>query len=71
MSVSTLSPNEKLVVEHFKQSYHRSDTGRFVVPLPKKPQAKLIGESRTQAVCRFITRAISTLKKINSRKSLT
>ena len=54
MSVSPLSPEEKPVVEHFKQNYRRSDTGRFVVPLPKKPQAKLIGESRTQAVSRFI-----------------
>ena len=46
----TLSPEEQSVVSHF-QSYHRRDeVGRFVVPLPRKPD-----ESRSQAVRRFLS----------------
>ena len=51
----TLSPQEQSVVSHF-QSYHRRDEeGRFVVPLPRKPDAKPLGESRSQAVRRFLS----------------
>ena len=52
---SNLSPEERMVVKHFEENHRRSGTGRFIVPLPQKPQAKAIGESRTQAVCRFLT----------------
>ena len=52
---SNLSPEERMVVKHFEKNHRRSDTGRFIVPLPRKPQAKGIGESRTQAVRRFLT----------------
>ena len=45
----TLSPEEQSVVSHF-QSYHRRDEeGCFVVPLPRKPDAKPLGESGTVA----------------------
>ena len=42
------------MVQHFCENHRRSSTGRFVIPLPRKPQAKIIGESRTQAVRRFL-----------------
>lgn len=52
---TSLSPEERSVVEQFKQNHHRTKDGRFVVPLPKKPQAKSLGESRSQAVRRFLS----------------
>ena len=55
MNDSTLSPEERTVVHNFRDNHSRSDSGRFVVPLPKKPDAKQIGESRSQAVRRFLS----------------
>ena len=52
---SNLSPDERLVVQHFKDTHTRSDEGRFIVPLPKRPQSKSLGESRSQAVKRFLS----------------
>ena len=48
-----LSPEERMVVQHFKENHSRSESGRFIVPLPKTPQSKQLGESRPQAVRRF------------------
>ena len=42
-------------MHHFRDNHSRTDSGRFVVPLPKKPDAKAIGESRSQAVRRFLS----------------
>ena len=50
-----LTPEEKTVVQHFEQTHSRNDSGRFVVPLPKGPHAKPLGESRSQAVRRFLS----------------
>ena len=52
---TNLSPEERTMVKHFQENHHRSDTGRFIVPLPRKSQAKDIGESRTQAVHQLLT----------------
>ena len=52
---STLSVEERTVVRHFKTNYSRSPEERFVVPLPRNPSAKSIGESRSQAVKRFLS----------------
>ena len=49
-----LSPEEKAAVKHFEAEHHRTDTGRFVVPLLRRPDAKRLGESRSQAVRRFV-----------------
>ena len=49
-----LSPGERSVVQHFKDNHHRTETRRFVVPLPRKPHAKPLGESRSQAIRRFL-----------------
>ena len=51
---SRLTPEERSVVQQFKDHHSRTDDGRFVVPLPKKPHAKPLGESRSRAVHRFL-----------------
>ena len=43
------------MTRHFETHYSRSKEGRFVVPLPKNPNARPIGESRSQAVKRFLS----------------
>ena len=52
---SNLSPEEHAVVQHFNDNYTRANSGSFIVPLPKNPQAKPLGESRSQAVRRFLS----------------
>ena len=52
---SSLSMEERTVVRHFESSHSRTKEGRFVVPLPKDPRAKPIGESRSQAVRRLLS----------------
>lgn len=51
-SDTNFSPEEKSVVQ---ETHSHTSEGRFVVPLPKKPHAKPLGESRTQAVSRFLS----------------
>ena len=41
-------------MQHFNDHHTRTPEGKFVVPLPKKPDGKQLGESRTQAVRRFL-----------------
>ena len=50
-----LSREEREVVKHFQTHHYRKEDGRFVVPLPKNPTCKPIGESRSQAVRRFLS----------------
>ena len=50
-----LSLDEHAVVHHFKVNHHRNNEGRFIVPLPKPPDSKPIGESRSQGMRRFIS----------------
>ena len=52
---SNLSPEERFVVQHFDKGHYRAADGRFVVPLPKKPRAPTLGESRSHAVRRFLS----------------
>ena len=58
-----LSPEERSVVQHFRDNHYRTETGRFVVPLPRKPHAKPLGESRSQAVRRFLALECSLRSK--------
>ena len=51
---SNLFTEELLVVCHFKETFSHSETGRFIIPLPKNPQNKSLSESRSQAVRWFI-----------------
>ncbi len=46
---------EKAVVQHFKSNHSRTTDGRFVVLLPRKVDARSLGESRSQVVRRFLT----------------
>ena len=50
-----LSTEEQMVVRHFESNYSRSEEGRYVVLLPRNPSVKRIGESRSQAIRRFLS----------------
>lgn len=52
-----------MVVRHFVSNYTRTKEGRFIVPLPKDPDARLMGESRSQAVRRFLSLECSLNQK--------
>ena len=52
---SSFTLEEKSVIQHFDKLHHRTADGRFIVALPKKPYAPLLGESRSQAVQRFLS----------------
>ena len=49
------TPEEKIVQRQFLVTHKRSEDGRFIVQLPRKPDAKALGESRAQAVRRFLS----------------
>ena len=42
-------------VLHFKENHRRTESGRFIVPLPRKSNPLSLGESRSQAVRRFLS----------------
>ena len=48
------SMEERAVMKHFETHHSYSSSGRFIVPLPRKQNPAVIGESRTQAVRRFL-----------------
>ena len=52
---SCQSAEERAVVRHFESNHTRTKEGRFIIPLPKDPNAKPLGESRSQAVRRFLS----------------
>ena len=54
LSSPATSLEERSVVRHFETNHSRTKSGRFIVPLPRKPDAKPISESRSQAVRRFL-----------------
>ena len=54
MAPLALSPDEKYVLQHYADNHARTNTGRFVVPLPRKSDAGAISESHSQAVWRFL-----------------
>ena len=60
-----LTVEERSVIQHSiaKTNHSRTSTGRFVVPLPRRPDAKLVGESRSQAVRRFLVLESSLHRK--------
>ena len=51
---TTYTLEEQSVVQHFRDNHFRTDSGRFSVPLPRKPGSMTLGESRSQAVRRFL-----------------
>lgn len=48
-----LTSNEILCENIFKNTHTRNDSGRYVVPIPFKPDAPPLGESRDIAISRF------------------
>lgn len=50
-----MTPEEVSVVDHFKNHHEYTCHGRYQVTLPKRPNHSPLGESRSQAVNRFIT----------------
>lgn len=52
---NNLSIEERAVVNQFKVSHTRKLDGRFVIPLPKNDKGHTLGESRSQAVRRFLS----------------
>ena len=50
-----LTHEERTVLEHFKSHHAHLPDGRFVVPLPRKPNVGPLGESRSQAVRIFLS----------------
>ena len=54
-AASNLSPQERTVIRHFDETHTLNKDGRFVVPLPKNLDSKPLGESRMQAVRRFLS----------------
>ena len=55
-----LTIEEKSAIEHFNLHHTRTSDGRFVVPLPKRLLETKLGESRSQAVHRFLSFERST-----------
>lgn len=53
-SVASWSLEKQEVVEHFKQHHYQNSEGQYVVPLLKHTNVKPLGESRSQAVRRFM-----------------
>ena len=51
----TLTLEERSTLEHFNLHYSRDEDGRFIVPLPKHSMEAKLGESRSQAVRRFLS----------------
>ena len=64
-----LSPDERAAVSHFKENHRRTKDGRFVVPLPKKLDPPSLGESRSQAVRRFLSLKRSCSRRTSSGRS--
>ena len=64
-----LSIEDQGVLNHFKTNHYQTREGRFVVPLPRRSDVGPLGESRSQAVRRFMTLERSLLKR-NQYKSL-
>ena len=46
---------ESTVMKHFQENHYHTPEGTFVVPLPKRSPVDPIGESRSQAVRRFLS----------------
>ena len=55
MAHSTLTAEERTVLNHFDAHHSCDSEGRFMVPLPKKPTSMQLGKSRAQAVRRFLS----------------
>ena len=48
-----LSSEEQVVVKHFEKTHSCNELGRFIIPLPIKPDVTPLGDLRTSVVKRF------------------
>ena len=67
---SNLPPEELSVVQHFHKHHTRTDSVRFIVPLPEDPQTTQLGEFRSQTVRRFFSLECSLHSKTSFKSSL-
>ena len=63
------TPDKKSVVQHFRDNHFCTDSGRFAVPLPRKPDTMPLGESRSKAVRRFFVLECSLISLMTSTLS--
>ncbi len=59
----TMSPEDDQAVQHFRTTHQTAIDGKFIVKLPKKPDAPSLGASRQQAIKRFLANETSLRKK--------
>ena len=50
-----ISQKERIAMKHFNDHYTRTKDVQFVVPMPKESNGLILGESRSQAVRRFLS----------------
>ena len=62
-NAANLSAEEQFVVKHFQDNHSQSESGRYVVSLPKKTLCPSLGEARPQAVQRFLALECSLYSK--------
>ena len=62
-NISNLSPEEQSAVEQFQDSVSRNSEGRYIVALPHRDSAPLLGASRLQAMRRFQQNRTSLMKR--------
>ena len=55
MTDAAMSPEERSVTQFFETHHSRTDSGNFVIPLPRRQGAGPLGESPPQAVRRFLS----------------
>ena len=62
-NAANLSAEEQFVVKYFHDNHSQSESGQYVVSLPKKTLCPSLGESRPQAVRRFLALECSLYSK--------
>ena len=61
-----MSLDEKNVVKRFEDTHTRDESGRFIIPLPKKANVIQLGESRSKAAKRLLNLKQSLTAKRSS-----
>ena len=52
---NVFSPEEKVALQHYENTHHQSESGMFVISLPRRNNTKPIGESCSKAVRRYLS----------------
>lgn len=64
LSLTPCCIEECSVVWHFWEMHSRSETGHFIVPLPKNPHSQPLSKSKSQAVWRVVTVLKGSISRI-------